>query len=128
MPVHLDAPAPICHERLDLAPGTDLAGDRGSNPRGGVWPANLIAAALFGLGHLPATARIAPLTPLSVACALILNGLAGMFFGVLFLRFGLETAILAHFCLDIMVHLIFPELMAGGKQLPVTKAGESQAI
>ena len=77
------------------------------------WIANIIAAVLFGVGHLPATARIAPLTPLIIMRALILNGIAGLFFGVLFLVYGLECAILAHFCMDIMMHLVLPELMAG---------------
>lgn len=74
------------------------------------WAANLIAALLFGLGHLPATMRIAPLTPLIVARAILLNGLAGVFFGVLFLRYGLEFAMIAHFAADIMIHLVLPEL------------------
>lgn len=87
----------------------------GQIPPGTFWMANIIATLLFGLGHLPATARIAPLTPLIVARALILNGLAGLLFGVLFLHYGLEFAIIAHFCMDIMMHLVLPELMAAGE-------------
>lgn len=79
------------------------------NP-GAFWTANIIATLLFGLGHLPATARMARLTPLIISRAIILNGLAGLFFGVLFLRYGLEFAILAHFCMDILIHIILPEL------------------
>jgi hypothetical protein len=87
------------------------------------WAANLIATLLFGLGHLPATARIAPLTPLIVARALVLNGLAGLLFGLLFWRYGLEIAMIAHACLDVMMHLVLPELMAGeGKKLQVQGA------
>lgn len=87
------------------------------------WAANITATLLFGLGHLPATARIAPLTPLIVTRALLLNGLAGLIFGVLFLRFGLEFAIIAHFTADILIHLILPELMpAGGQKLQAQKA------
>ena len=81
------------------------------------WAANIIASLLFGLGHLPATIRIAPLTPLIIARALLLNGLAGLLFGVLFLRYGLEFAMIAHFAMDIMIHLVLPELMpAEGEQ------------
>ncbi len=74
------------------------------------WAANFIAALLFGLGHLPATMRIAPLTPLIVTRAILLNGLAGVFFGILFLHYGLESAMIAHFAADIMIHLVLPEL------------------
>ncbi|MEA2642314.1 MAG: hypothetical protein QOF51_3708, partial [Chloroflexota bacterium] len=40
-----------------------------------LWVANVLAALLFGLGHLPATATILPLTPLVVVRAIVLNGL-----------------------------------------------------
>jgi len=87
----------------------------GQIPPGAFWIANLIATLLFGLGHLPATARLAPLTPFIIARALILNGLAGLLFGVLFLQYGLEFAMIAHFCMDIMLHLVLPELTAAGE-------------
>ncbi len=74
------------------------------------WTANIFAALLFGAGHLPATARLAPLTPFIVARALVLNGLAGVLFGVLFWRYGLELAMIAHFCADIIIHVLLPEL------------------
>jgi hypothetical protein len=87
------------------------------------WAANSIATLLFGLGHLPATARIARLTPLIVSRALILNGLAGLFLGVLFFQFGLEFAMIAHFCMDIMIHLVLPALMPENERiLQVQKA------
>jgi membrane protease YdiL (CAAX protease family) len=75
------------------------------------WAANIISSLLFGLGHLPATARIARLTPLIIARALILNGLAGLLFGVLFFYYGLEFAMIAHFFMDIMMHVVLPEIM-----------------
>lgn len=86
----------------------------GQIPLGAFWIANILAALLFGLGHLPATARMAPLTPLIIARALILNGLAGLLFGILFLQYGLEFAMIAHFCMDIVMHLVLPELVAAG--------------
>lgn len=82
------------------------------------WAANLIASLLFGLGHLPATVRIAPLTPVIVARALLLNGLAGLLFGWLFLRYGLELAMIAHFTMDIMIHVILPEFLPLREQTP----------
>ena len=70
----------------------------------------VITAVLFGLGHLPATAAIFPLTPLVVARAVLLNGLAGLAFGWLYWRHGLEAAMLSHFAADIGLHLITPAL------------------
>jgi len=75
---------------------------------GAYWLAILLAALLFGLGHLPATKAITPLTPLIVARALLLNGIAGIAFGWLYWQYGLVIAMLAHFCADILVHLIGP--------------------
>jgi membrane protease YdiL (CAAX protease family) len=63
---------------------------------GAFWAAILLVAVLFGLGHLPITAAITPLTPFLVARALVLNGVAGVAFGYLYWRHGLESAMLAH--------------------------------
>lgn len=75
---------------------------------GAFWSTNLLAALLFGLAHLPATAALPPLTPLVVTRALVLNGAAGLVFGLLYWRYGLETAMLAHFSADIVLHVITP--------------------
>jgi len=63
---------------------------------GAFWGAIVLVAILFGLGHLPVTAAITPLTPLLVARALVLNGAAGVAFGYLYWRHGLEAAMLGH--------------------------------
>lgn len=90
---------------------------------GTFWAANIISSLLFGLGHLPATARMARLTPLIIARAILLNGIAGLFFGVLFLNYGLESAMIAHFCMDIVLHILLPEWMqASEKKLQVQQA------
>lgn len=72
-----------------------------------LWSANILAAVLFGLGHLPATSLLIPLTPLVVARAIVLNGLGGIAFGYLYLTRGLEAAMLSHFTADIVLHVIF---------------------
>jgi hypothetical protein len=72
-----------------------------------LWIANILAAVLFGLGHLPATSMLVPLTPLVVARAIILNGLIGVGFGYLYFKHGLESAMLSHFSTDIVLHVIF---------------------
>jgi membrane protease YdiL (CAAX protease family) len=70
------------------------------------WAAIIFAALLFGVGHLPATARLAPLTPLLVARGLLLNAILGVVAGVLFWRYGLEAAMIAHFSADIVLHVL----------------------
>jgi Type II CAAX prenyl endopeptidase Rce1-like len=71
---------------------------------GALWVANIIAAVIFGLGHLPATAALAKLTPLLIWRAILLNGIVGVAAGYLYWRYGLEAAMLAHFSADIVLH------------------------
>ncbi len=61
-----------------------------------VWAAIILAAVLFGLGHLPALAGMVTLTPLIVFRTVLLNALGGLLFGWLFWRRNLETAMVAH--------------------------------
>jgi membrane protease YdiL (CAAX protease family) len=70
------------------------------------WIANILAAIIFGLAHLPATATIIPLTPLVITRAIVLNGLAGVAFGYLYWKRGLESAMVAHFSADIILHVV----------------------
>ncbi|HNJ03498.1 MAG TPA: CPBP family glutamic-type intramembrane protease [Leptospiraceae bacterium] len=83
-----------------------LRGQNGKPAISAFWTANVVAAILFGLGHLPATSMILPVTPLVVLRAVVLNGLAGIAFGYLYFRFGLESAMLAHFIADIVLHVL----------------------
>lgn len=70
------------------------------------WIANILAAVLFGLGHLPLTSLLVPLTPLVVARAIVLNGLVGIVCGWLFWKRGLESAMIAHFSADLVLHVL----------------------
>lgn len=63
---------------------------------GAFWCAIILVAILFGLGHLPITSVLTPLTPMLIARALLLNGVAGIAFGYLYWRHGLEAAMLGH--------------------------------
>lgn len=73
------------------------------------WIANILAAVLFGLGHLPATVAIGlPLSALVITRAIVLSGLGGLAFGWLYWKRGLESAMLAHFSADIVLHVITP--------------------
>jgi hypothetical protein len=57
----------------------------------------VLAALLFGLGHLPAVVAMgAELNPPVVTYIVVGNTLPGILFGVLYWRRGLEAAILAH--------------------------------
>ncbi|MGA7713649.1 MAG: CPBP family glutamic-type intramembrane protease [Rhizomicrobium sp.] len=72
------------------------------------WLANLVVAIVFGLLHLPVVAAVAQITPLIVPCAVVLNGIAGLIFGALYRRYGLEAAKTAHFSGDIVLHVLIP--------------------
>jgi len=77
---------------------------------GALWVANVFAAVLFGLGHLPAThaATGLPVDALVTTRAIALNGLLGLTFGWLYWTFGLEAAMVSHFSGDIVLHVIWP--------------------
>ncbi|HEY9151686.1 MAG TPA: CPBP family intramembrane glutamic endopeptidase [Anaerolineales bacterium] len=78
-----------------------------------LWVANILAAILFGLGHLPATAAAGlPMDTLVITRAIVLNGLAGLVFGWFYWTYGLEAAMISHFSGDIILHVISP-LLAG---------------
>lgn len=73
-----------------------------------LWIANIITAIIFGLGHLPATVALGlPMNTFIVTRALVLNGIAGIAFGWLYWTYGLESAMIAHFSADIVLHVLF---------------------
>jgi membrane protease YdiL (CAAX protease family) len=61
-----------------------------------VWTAIVLAALLFGIGHLPGLASLVILTPILVIRTVLLNALGGLIFGWLFWRYNLETAMVSH--------------------------------
>lgn len=77
----------------------------------GVWLAIILISVVFGLGHLPMTARFMEITPIVVLRAIILNGIAGITFGWLYWKKGLEAAMISHFTVDIVLHVIMPSLI-----------------
>jgi membrane protease YdiL (CAAX protease family) len=78
--------------------------------RAGIISSILLAAVIFGLGHLPITASLTAITPLIVLRAVVLNGIGGIVFGWLFWKKGLESAIIAHFTADIFLLTLLPLL------------------
>jgi membrane protease YdiL (CAAX protease family) len=75
-----------------------------SNPA--FWLANFLAALLFGLGHLPTASLFLPITTLVIVAAILFNGVAGVTFGYLYRRRGLEAAMLAHFIADFVIYVV----------------------
>jgi len=79
-----------------------------------VWTAIIIVSIVFGIGHLPATAVLVPITPLIIVRAILLNGIGGMIFGWLYWKKGLLAAMIAHFTTDIVLLVIFPFIVRIG--------------
>ncbi len=65
-----------------------------------------VAALGFAAAHLPAAAQLAPLDSWVVSRVMVLNGLVGIVLGILFWRRGLEHAMVAHFCADLVLHVV----------------------
>ncbi|RPJ40487.1 MAG: CPBP family intramembrane metalloprotease [Chloroflexi bacterium] len=72
-----------------------------------LWAANLVAALAFGLLHLPNLSALnIPVSPYLIVFVVSLNAAAGLGFGWLYWIFGLESAILAHFFMDLVLHVL----------------------
>jgi len=83
--------------------------DKDGNPTVfGIWFSIILAAIFFGLGHLPTTAQTTKLTGIIIIQSIVLNGILGITFGWLYWKKGLESAIIAHFSADIVLHIITP--------------------
>ncbi|HYV48773.1 MAG TPA: CPBP family glutamic-type intramembrane protease [Myxococcaceae bacterium] len=78
-----------------------------------LWSANVLAALLFGAGHLPSVKAMGlPVDAMMVTRTLLLNGVVGIAFGWLYVGAGLEAAMIAHFSADLVLHVLTP-LFAG---------------
>jgi hypothetical protein len=80
----------------------------GQPSAGAFWLANILVAIAFGAGHLPLAAQLTALTPLLVTVVISLNAVAALGFGYLYWKRGLESAMLAHFSADIVLHVLGP--------------------
>jgi membrane protease YdiL (CAAX protease family) len=89
------------------------------------WAANIVAAVVFGLGHLPGTAALARLSVALVVRAVVLNAIAGLVFGVLYRRYGLERAMTSHLAWTLSPTLPSRELLPefGDLELPNGRRG-----
>ncbi|MET0289881.1 MAG: CPBP family intramembrane glutamic endopeptidase [Pseudoxanthomonas sp.] len=75
------------------------------------WGAIVFCALLFGIGHLPPAVDLWGFNTVVLMRTLLLNGLAGVTFGWLYWRRGLEMAMLAHFSADLVLHVLAPLVM-----------------
>jgi len=74
-----------------------------------LWTANVLAALLFGAGHLPSVKAMGlSIDAMMVTRTLALNGVAGLAFGWLYVSAGLEAAMIAHFSADLVLHVLTP--------------------
>lgn len=77
------------------------------------WMANLVTALVFGAGHLGAAQAIGlPMDALVISRTLLLNAVLAVAFGWLYWKRGIESAMLAHFCADIIVAVVAPLVFA----------------
>lgn len=69
--------------------------------------ANIIAAVLFAAGHLPTTLTTIGSSPIILLRCFLLNGGVGLLFGLLYRKYGLRYAMLAHAGCHIVSKLIW---------------------
>ena len=79
-----------------------------------LWIANLATALFFGWYHISNEELFVDPVPLIVALRTVLIVLpAGLAFGWIYIRRGLEAAILSHFIIDVIVHVVRPIIEHG---------------
>ena len=69
--------------------------------------ANVLSALLFAAGHLPATAISIGITPAILIRCFLLNGGAGLVFGRLYRKRGIQYAMIAHAFTHVAMKLIW---------------------
>ena len=74
------------------------------------WAAIVGASLVFGVVHLPPSAAVLSLTPVLITRTIVLNGLAGVAFGWLYWRRGLEAAMVSHGVAALILHVTVPAI------------------
>jgi membrane protease YdiL (CAAX protease family) len=77
----------------------------------GMWASIILTAAIFSIGHLPFTSSVAVMSRLVILRALILNGVAGIIFGWLYWKKGLEASMIAHFAASLTLLILLPSIV-----------------
>lgn len=74
-----------------------------------LWFATIMSAAVFALAHLPGPVAVwGSASKVPIALTLMGNGIAGVTYGYLFWRWGLEAAIIAHMVTHIVLQIVHP--------------------
>jgi hypothetical protein len=84
------------------------AGRTGVRRTTALWIANVVSALMFGWAHMGGVELFGPAPPLAWLRTFLIVLTPGLAFGWLFIKRGLEAAILSHFVIDIIVHVIRP--------------------
>ena len=71
-----------------------------------IWTAIIISSVVFALGHLATGSAVTEMSLLFGVRIILLNSIAGVTLGYLFVRRGLLTAMTAHFTADIVIHVL----------------------
>ena len=69
--------------------------------------ANVMAALIFAVAHLPATIMTIGITPMILIRCFVMNGAFGLMFGRLYRKYGIHYAMLAHAGVHIVSKLIW---------------------
>ncbi|MGE5431368.1 MAG: CPBP family intramembrane glutamic endopeptidase [Syntrophomonadaceae bacterium] len=76
------------------------------------WTANFLSGIAFGMAHIPNLAATGTEMNFStISMTVSLNLIAGMSYGYLFFKYGLLSAMIAHFSTDIVLHVLGPVFM-----------------
>src|SRR4029079_11864326 len=70
-----------------------------------IWIALAASALTFGAAHL---GRWLDAGPIVITAVMIVNGLIAIVLGLIYVKWGIEAAILGHFAGDVVVHIIGP--------------------
>jgi len=76
-----------------------------------IWIALIVSALAFGAAHL---SRWMDSGPIVIAAVMLVNGLIAIVLGRIYVKWGIEAAIVAHFAGDVVVHIIGPHFFTKG--------------
>lgn len=68
----------------------------------------VFGAFMFGAGHLPLAFSIWPASGVVVARILLLNAVVGLVAGAVYVRRGIEHAMVLHFMADVVIYVVMP--------------------
>lgn len=72
----------------------------------GIWIGIIISSLVFAFLHLSSSLEFVKTTPLIIVRSMIINGLGGIFYGLLFWKEGLESAMIAHLTTDFILQIL----------------------